>query len=326
MIKNGTFSLGMLISIIGLVVMAVCTWIGLALNHIAPAIAAVASIVVLLVGGVSVFIGVRAKTAGSDFGKWHTYEIFCIVGMFLALGFAILPTITTFNFALKNGELRDAARQDIDGIDSLIVSFHEQETARMNTTFRGLENFVRHGHGNCSAGMRQYLQDEFRTTPQNFSNQLINNRRGEVRAQIDDIRLGNSMYVNAFANRLENLRAVANATLPVGFGRLGQEMDNTSAQVGEVLTDISSRLNLPVPYAGSSQQYNLTPSEAHEYSFTPTAYSEAYGVISKIQPWSVVFALLCAFAAMFYYIIAYRALRKAVDKGSKVSDRLGLPL
>ncbi len=324
--KNKTFSVAMIISLLGLLVLSGGTWIGLALRHVSPAIAAIAAIVVLLVGGVSVFLGVRAKTAESDFNKWRRYEILCIAGMFLSAGFAVMPTAITFNFIHNNRELRHAASADIQGIDSLITVFNENETARMNATFRGLENFVRLGNNNCSPAMRQYLENEFRTTPGHFSTQLINNRRGEIRAQIDDIRLGNSMYGNVFNNRIRALRGVVSSRIPIGFGRLGTELSSTSEQIGDVLTDISGGLSLPVVSAGSGQQYTVRPSQSCEYRFEPTAYVEAYGCIFVWTFWSILFSVLSVLAAVFYYLISYRTIRKAVDRGSKVSDRLGLPL
>ncbi len=320
------FSLGSLISLIGLVVMAGGTWCGLALGGFSPAIAGLIGLAVLLVGGTAVFLGARAKECNSDFAKWLRIEISCIVAMFLVFMFAVMPTATTFNFIREHGSLASAAGRDISGIDSLMADFERNETERMDGTFRGLESYLRLGNNNCSPQLRQYIQNELGSSPRYFSNNVINNSRGAVEVKIVELRLDNRRYRTTFDDALEKMRSTAESRWPLTYAGLNDNLEVVAAEVGNVLTQISAGLNLPRVYAGQGSQYTISVTEPTVYSFEPSAYREAYDAVGKYSWITVVMAVAFAFMAMFYYIITYRALRKAVDKKAKISDSLGLPI
>lgn len=325
MIKH-LFSIGGFISALGLLTVGAGTWFGMSLSGESPAISAALGLVVLIIGGAAVFVGGCAKTASSDFAYWRKVEIGCVGAMCCVFAFALLPTAKTFNFMRHHGELVEAAVADIDGIDSLVTSFDRTETERMNATFRGLENYLRLGNRNCSPALAAYIQNTLGSTTVFFSQNIINNNRGTVQAKIDDLRLGNRMYRNTFNNALDRLDQIGTGILPLGYAALSQQLDTISAQVGTVLTDISSSLNLPVVYAGRGDQYTVRETEPTVYTYRPHVFAAEFAAASTLDWVSLALAALSVAVAVFYYLITYRALRKAVDKGQKVSDGLGLPI
>lgn len=272
------------------------------------------------------FMGARAKVCNTDFAKWMNIEIGCLVGMFMIFGFAVLPTATTYNFVRMHGALTDAADADISGIDSMMAAFDRTETERMDGTYRGLENYLRLGNHNCSPALANYIQGSLGSSTQYFSQNIINNNRGTVQAKIDDLRLGNRMYRNTFNNAVDKLHGIGSSRIPLGYGNLSQQLDTISSQIGTVLTEISASLNLPVVYAGNGDQYTIRNTEPTVYSFRPTEFALEFAYVDTMQWQSIILSVLSILVAMFYYLISYRAIRKAVDKGQKISDSLGLPL
>lgn len=323
---NKTISIGMIITCLGLLVTSGGTWFGLSLQGINSLVAFFIAAIVLLGGGIAVFMGVRAKVCTSDFAKWMGIEIGCLVVMFCVFGFSVLPTATTFNFIRNHTALSEAANTDINGIQNMLNEFDTNETARMEATFNGLQNYLRLGNRNCSPQLASYIQNSLGSAPQFFSQSIINNNRGTVEARISDLRLGNRMYRNTFNNVIEQLRGEASSRVPLHYSKLNQQMDTVSANVGQVLTEISASLDLPVVAAGHGNQYTIRNTRATTYSFRPEAFAREYEQSFQFNWTSIIMAAVSALAAMFYYFISYRSLRKGVEKGSKISDNLGLPL
>ena len=109
-----SISLGLIISILGALVLAACTWIGFSLRLVSPLMSSIAGILVAIAGIVVMLLAVRAKTATKDFGKWRIVEICCIAGMVAVITFAFTPTVLSFNFIKGAGGLRQAANTDTD--------------------------------------------------------------------------------------------------------------------------------------------------------------------------------------------------------------------
>ena len=58
-----SISLGLIISILGALVLAACTWIGFSLRLVSPLMSSIAGILVAIAGIVVMLLAVRAKTA-----------------------------------------------------------------------------------------------------------------------------------------------------------------------------------------------------------------------------------------------------------------------
>ena len=304
-----SISLGLIISILGALVLAACTWIGFSLRLVSPLMSSIAGILVAIAGIVVMLLAVRAKTATKDFGKWRIVEICCIAGMVAVITFAFTPTVLSFNFIKGAGGLRQAANTDIGGIESLMEDFKNQEERRLCTSYAGMYNFVRLGNANCAPGLRQFLNDYYHTSPENLSYQLLRAHRGEDSVKIADLRIGNDSYAGSFRRSMEVMRGTIRAE-----------------QAGQVMSTVSRQLMLPNVRAGASQQYGCTMTEATVYSYTPTAYRAHIDGMKKFTIGGIVFAMCVSLLYLFYYLITYRSLKKAIDKGNKPSDALGLPL
>ncbi len=316
----------MLISILGLIVMAAGTACGCSLLGWSSPLSVILGVCVLIGGFILLFYAVKGKTCTTDFGKWLSVEIASMAVLFVILGFAVLPTSITINFIFQRGELSAAADEDIVGIDSLIATFDRTETARLDGTFRGLENYLRLGNRNCSPALGAYISNTLGSNPQHFSQNIINNNRGTMQARIEDLRLGNRMFRNSFNRGIERLHENGNSRIPLRYGELGEQLDTLSGQVGRVLTDISASMELPMVYAGTGNQYTIRSNEPTVYRYQPHYYKAEFAKVCKPHWRSVVLAVFAAVIALFYYLISYRALRKGIDKGKKISDTLGFPL
>lgn len=321
-----SISLGLIISILGALVLAACTWIGFSLRLVSPLMSSIAGILVAIAGIVVMLLAVRAKTATKDFGKWRIVEICCIAGMMAVITFAFTPTVLSFNFIKGAGGLRQAANTDIGGIESLMEDFKNQEERRLRTSYAGMYNFVRLGNANCAPGLRQFLNDYYHTSPENLSYQLLRAHRGEDSAKIADLRIGNDSYAGSFRRSMEVMRGTIRGANPIPYASLAYRLSNTAEQAGQVMSTVSRQLMLPNVRAGASQQYGCTMTEATVYSYTPTAYRAHIDGMKKFTIGGIVFAMCVSLLYLFYYLITYRSLKKAIDKGNKPSDALGLPL
>ena len=323
--KSG-LSIAVMLSVIGLVGLTLGTSVGFVLDSYPVAEALAFGAAVFIVGGVGLYLAVKAKTVDNEFAKWRKYEMLGLVLCVAVVAFAAQPTIYAANFIIANRALRDAGERDINTVRGMITTFKAKESDRLSLTREGLENYMAFRPQSVDSRLKHFILFEVMHNHAGSLNSHVINEYVVEKSYIiehgslqDDLFRRYDNELTTISNRLSNFDIA-------DFPGMATELTALSDSVGANLTALSSNMNFGNIGVDELGTYYYSPISGDRYMDRAEAFGREYA--SMFAPRLGSLAILIAFVLLFIfdYLMEFRSLRVPAWNGPKISDRDGLPL
>ena len=324
--KSGKVTLANIITILGLVLLLVCLWLGKALKSgELGGISALIAVGITIATALVLWVMIKAKGAETDTSKWKIVE-FSTLALYIALAVLTAPIALHFFSVLSNKDkLQKDAQSDIAAIQQAIEDFKKKEQDQLNATCQGLENVLsnkENGKNDPKQDVITFIEDEVGANyKNNFGKVFIEEWKKKWKNDIEIIDLSGmtkkdldgvepTAYDKTWSDRIASCKnTIRNWQLlkiPSAVGNI----QSLSEEVDNVLNTFSKNAPYsPIFYDSKANIYTIGKHKANKYPIK----NELQDAIKNLSPYTVIgiaAMVLIHLLVLFNYFMAYRTHRQ----------------
>ncbi len=323
--NNKSISLALIISALGIILIAALAWVGMLISGMALVEASVIAGVVLLVGIAASLLAVKALGASAGFKKWRRVEYASLAAMVAVIVFSAHWAVIGVNYVFMSDDIRREAHRELQASGELIDNFQSVRKRQLESTVGGLRNFLSYGATTTDPSLTAFVNSEVLSGTANarLSEPVINSFKSEKSGIIE--RGSTSVdLIGSFRHDSRLLGVIIDNLYPYELAQLPDTLRAFRSETELFLSTLGGTLNLPQIKSVGGEFRMLAPEQIATPGVSESQFYTLMENIKEPQGRSVgVFAVL-VFLFLFDYIISPRGLRKALDKGPRKSDNYGI--
>lgn len=320
------FSLGDLVSLLGLVLLAFCMYLGYAYGGENTGTSILYALLISLLVGLLLYAMIYAKKAENNFKKWKTAE-YVMLAMYITVGLSTVPVMSVFiNVNNDSKELTGIALQDLNRMEQAIADFKSTENANLSNTLTGLTNVLdsSNPYANSSPDLRKFVENEVTGgTDKYITKGKLDAYSVKWHGYIKNLhdRKRNRSYAGEWNKVLDETRVLVSSWKVLEVPAILQKIENMHKELSSSLPEISESYNFPVidRSANSSVWTIVSEQQPYDTNIDIRLIEECKNKSSI----SVVGILLSAgifLLILFDYFVTSRSTKTAVRPGAGSND------
>lgn len=318
--KAGRITIANIISIIGIVLLLVFSFLGR--SYMSGGELGLDIVIALAITSISAFLLwflIKAKGAENNIEKWKKAELATLV---IYIVFAILASlfggIMHFFVVNDNKEvIKEYAKADLNIIDDMFSEYKNFENEALALTGTGLSNAKKYGLL-CDESLNSFMQEQSIITHESALSYEQIQRNTLIGERFE-------VYYSSFRSKRNEIEDAVNNWSVMQIPFKVKQIEDLANSASKYLTDLSNEAKLPV-IENSGSGFTITGYQVRNFSVDTESFMFKKKLVeaSGFSITALIVVLIIHFLILFNYIVAYRTDKIAVGRYSETDGGITL--